>query len=61
VPARTGEDYALLLAVPPKKAQALERAWKSTAPLRHIGELTKARGLRLDGQPVEPHGFDHFA
>ena len=61
VPARTGEDYALLLAVPPRKARALERAWKSAAPLKAIGAFTRRRGLRLDGRAVEPSGFDHFA
>lgn len=60
VPPRTGEDYALLLAVPPRKASALERAWKSRAPLRRIGSFTKKRGLRLDGRPIESRGFDHF-
>jgi thiamine-monophosphate kinase len=56
-----GEDYALVLAVPPRKAKALERAWKSTTRLTRIGAFTKARGLRLDGKPVSPQGFDHFA
>jgi thiamine-monophosphate kinase len=60
VPERTGEDYALLLAVPPKKAAALERAWRSSAPLRRLGTFTRRRGLRLDGKPAEPRGFDHF-
>jgi hypothetical protein len=47
--------------VPPRRAKALERAWKSAAPLKRIGTFTKDRALRLDGNPVEPSGFDHFA
>jgi len=61
VPEQTGEDYALLLAVPAKKAKALERAWKSRAPLRCIGTFTKQRGLKLDGREVEPRGWDPFS
>ncbi|MBL8957050.1 MAG: thiamine-phosphate kinase, partial [Myxococcaceae bacterium] len=60
VPSETGEDYALLLAVPVKKAAALERAWKSRAPLRRVGRFTKSRGLKLDGRPVSPRGWDPF-
>jgi thiamine-monophosphate kinase len=60
-PEQTGEDYALLLAVPPKKTAAFERAWKSRTPLRRIGTFTRRSGLRLDGRPIEPHGFDHLA
>jgi thiamine-monophosphate kinase len=59
-PGRTGEDYALLLAVPAKKAAALERAWKSAAPLKVLGVFTREKGLRLDGRPAEPQGWDHF-
>ncbi len=61
IPERTGEDYALLLAIPPKKAAAFERAWKFKTPLRRIGAFSKTSGLRLDGRAVEPRGFDHFA
>ncbi len=60
VPEQTGEDYALLLAVPAKKAKAFERAWKSKQPLRCIGTFTKRRGLKVDGQEVEPRGWDPF-
>lgn len=61
IPPRTGEDYALLLAVPPAKAKAFERAWKSKAPLRCIGAFNgRRKKLRLDGRAVEPQGFQHF-
>jgi len=56
-----GEDYELLLAVGPKKATALERAWKRKFPrllLTRIGQLTarpKTRARKI------PRGYDHFA
>ncbi|MBK7857256.1 MAG: thiamine-phosphate kinase [Archangiaceae bacterium] len=59
-PEHTGEDYALLLAVAPARAKAFERAWTSAAPLRRIGTFTARRGLRVDGRPVAPRGFDHL-
>jgi thiamine monophosphate kinase len=57
---RGGEDYALILAVPPSKRAALERAWPGRVPLHCIGRFTAQRSLRLDGKPVSPQGFDHF-
>jgi len=57
---RGGEDYALVLAVPPAKAKALERAWPRRVPLARIGRFTKQRSLRLDGKPVSAQGFVHF-
>ncbi len=50
-----GEDYQLLLAVPPKHARKAKRAG-----LTQIGTLTKKPGIRLDGRPVPEKGFDHF-
>jgi thiamine-monophosphate kinase len=55
-----GEDYALLLAVPPRRLVAFERAWPGRVPLSRIGELTKRHGLRLDGRPISARGFDHL-
>jgi thiamine-monophosphate kinase len=57
---RGGEDYALVLAVPPAKAKGLERAWPRRVPLARIGRFTKQRTLRLDGKPISPQGFVHF-
>jgi len=59
-PNRTGEDYALLLAVPPRRAGAFERGWKSRQPLARIGVFTKRRGLRVGGRAVTATGFDHL-
>lgn len=46
-----GDDYVLAFTT-------------SHGPLRercaHIGEIVAGRGLRLDGEPVEPQGFRHF-
>jgi len=53
-----GEDFALILAVPPEKAPLLE---KLKSPFFQIGKITERPGLRLRGRPVSPQGFDHFA
>jgi thiamine-monophosphate kinase len=60
IPERTGEDYALLFSVPPKRVSSLERRWYSPAPLRKIGRVAHTSGIRIDGVRVEPTGFDHF-
>ena len=60
-----GEDYELLLAVPPEHTRAFERAClRAEEPITRVGRLTggpagyihdaRGRGLRL------PEGFDHF-
>lgn len=56
-----GEDYELLLAVPPKALPRLERrAGRLGVPLAVVGEVTRARGLH--GLAVtSPPGHDHFA
>lgn len=55
-----GEDYALVLAVPPSKRRALERSWPGRVPLTCVGHFTARRGLRLDGRKVEARGFQHL-
>jgi thiamine-monophosphate kinase len=53
-----GEDFELLVALP---RDALGRA---PVPLTVVGELTAEPGVVLldpGGEPVELHGFDHFA
>jgi thiamine-monophosphate kinase len=55
-----GEDYALVLAVPPSKRRALERVWPRRVPLSCVGRFTTRRGLRLDGRSVSPRGFQHL-
>jgi thiamine-monophosphate kinase len=61
-----GEDYELLLAVPPGRAEAFARACaRANEEVTAIGHLVKEKGLRLldaDGRrrrsPLS--GFDHF-
>ncbi|MFZ5472233.1 MAG: thiamine-phosphate kinase [Myxococcota bacterium] len=60
-----GEDYELLLAVPPFRARAFERACaKKGLPVTRVGRLTRRQGLRLvdpKGKRIAaPKGFDHF-
>jgi thiamine-monophosphate kinase len=54
-----GEDYELLLAIPPDEAARLESAWKRRfprLPLTLIGELST---LKSRSTPLR--GYDHFA
>ncbi|MBU8898999.1 thiamine-phosphate kinase [Corallococcus sp. H22C18031201] len=60
-----GEDYELLLAVPPSRERAFERACaRAGERVTRIGELTRERGwvvLNAAGRCVPPApGFDHF-
>jgi thiamine-monophosphate kinase len=61
-----GEDYELLLAVPPRRARAFARACaRAGEVVTAIGRLVPGRGLRLwdaDGRPspLSVSGFDHF-
>lgn len=55
-----GEDFELLFAISPRKATALETAWKKRFPklaLTHIGRLT----AKINSSINSKHGFDHFA
>ncbi|MCX8156842.1 MAG: thiamine-phosphate kinase [Verrucomicrobiae bacterium] len=63
-----GEDFELLFAVPPQKAVALVDAWKAAFPqlkLTCIGKITAEPGIRIrrrkSVQPLELHGYEHFA
>lgn len=51
-----GEDYALLGAVSPFEAGKAQ----SVPGFREIGTVTKAPGIKLNGQVFETKGFDHF-
>jgi thiamine-monophosphate kinase len=64
--ARGGEDYELLLCIPPKKVRAFERAChKVGQKVTCVGEITAPpRVILLDAHGREPtglRGFDHFA
>ncbi len=55
-----GEDYELLVAVPPKKAAGLPELWKAAfprTPLTLIGELNGTGSAPADW----PGGWDHFS
>jgi thiamine-monophosphate kinase len=59
-----GEDYQLLFTVPPHKAPRIPSTFRGL-PLHRIGEIQKAKGLRLVGwdgkvRRLEPAGWDHF-
>ena len=49
-----GEDYELLFTASPKL-----KIPKSLAT--EIGRITRFRKILLDGRPLAPKGFDHFA
>ncbi len=57
-----GEDYELVLFVPPARAVAFERACKQAREqVTLIGEATKKPGIELLNAPQLAHtGFDHF-
>ena len=65
-----GEDFELLLALPPRVWEAFAaflaspEAPRGLAPFTRIGELTAAEGLRIvdaDGsvRPLDPQGYQH--
>jgi thiamine monophosphate kinase len=47
-----GEDYELLFTAPPKLKISLGI---------EIGRVTRSKEILLNGRPLEPKGFDHFA
>ena len=54
-----GEDYELLMAVPPRLCERLVRGWKDEFPklrLSEIGRLTEPG----ESSSALPRGFDHF-
>ena len=60
--AEGGEDYELLVALP-SRFDAMDLFVRECGiPLTRIGLATKGSGVlfRLDGQPLELHGFNHF-
>ena len=60
-----GEDYELLLAVPPGAMGGRQQSFADhfELPLTRIGTVDRGEGVRLDGlEDAEgPGGFDHFA
>jgi thiamine-monophosphate kinase len=64
--ARSGEEYELLVALPPRFGERDARAFRRATglPLTRIGTCLAGRGLRMTdhGRRITPPlGFDHFA
>lgn len=60
--AEGGEDYELLVALPPGFAAAEGFVRECGIPLTPIGEAVAGSGVRflLSGHPIEMRGFNHF-
>jgi thiamine-monophosphate kinase len=52
-----GEEYALLFTSSLRESELSSRAKR---PVYAIGRMSRDRGVRLDGVPLEPRGWDHF-
>ncbi len=52
-----GEEYALLFTSSLRESELSARLGR---PVYSIGRVTKEREVRLNGQKLEPKGFDHF-
>jgi thiamine-monophosphate kinase len=53
-----GEEYALLFTSSLRESELSARVGR---PVYAIGRIVEERGVRLDGEPFPPGGFDHFA
>lgn len=53
-----GEEYALLFTSSMREAELSSAVGR---PVYAIGRITAERGVRLDGAPLPPGGFDHFS
>jgi thiamine-monophosphate kinase len=53
-----GEEYALLFTSAMRESELSARVGR---PVYAIGRITKERGVRINGEILEPRGFDHFA
>jgi thiamine-monophosphate kinase len=59
-----GQDFELLLAVPPESAQAILRDQPLECPITHVGQLIAKHGLWQEDahgnrSPLEPMGWTH--
>jgi thiamine-monophosphate kinase len=52
-----GEEYALLFTSPLRESELSSRVGR---PVYAIGRIVEERGVRMNGQPLEPRGWDHF-
>jgi thiamine-monophosphate kinase len=53
-----GEEYALLFTSSMRESELSSRVGR---PVYAIGRIVEERGVRIDGEPLAPGGFDHFA
>jgi len=53
-----GEEYALLFTSSMRESELSTRVGR---PVYAIGRIVEERGVRIDGEPLPPLGFDHFA
>jgi len=53
-----GEEYALLFTSPLRESELSARVGR---PVYAIGRVVEGAGVRLDGAPLEPRGWDHFS
>ncbi len=52
-----GEEYALLFTSSMRESELSGRVGR---PVYAIGRITEERGVRINGELLEPSGFDHF-
>jgi len=53
-----GEEYALLFTSTLRESELSTRLRR---PVYAIGRMSRDKGVRLDGAPLEPRGWDHFS
>jgi thiamine-monophosphate kinase len=53
-----GEEYALLFTSTLRESELSARVGR---PVYAVGRITEERGVRINGEPLERRGFDHFA
>lgn len=53
-----GEEYALLFTSRLRESELSSRVGR---PVYAIGRIVEGRGVKLDGEPLPPLGWDHFA
>ncbi|HEX7191261.1 MAG TPA: thiamine-phosphate kinase [Thermoanaerobaculia bacterium] len=53
-----GEEYALLFTSRLRESELSTRVGR---PVYAIGRIVEGRGVKLDGEPLPPRGWDHFA
>ena len=62
--AEGGEDYELLVALPPEfdEGSAMSFAQECRLPITRVGVVRAGTGIRASsgGRPVELRGYDHF-